>query len=335
MYSETAEYAKHKIFRNFVIVLTVIYFIFMFVNFFDNQLVLFATQALLFVSNLIIIFKFKKIIKAGYIDNLILVYSCTTLAIILFVFSQGMTANLNCMWMFIIPFIAYMNGIRRGFFITLVFVCLSIIIYLLIDQFDQSFNGIQLLNLISSIISVWVLTHTYERIKHKMTDILVETSKIDPLTKLKNRSQLYEIYHQYDTGVSALILIDVDQLKLINTEHGYLAGDAILINVAKIIAKHVGDDAYAFRVDGDEFAIFVPNAEEGHCLSMAKQIFADVVDYHPSFKNEFVTVQVSIGLAAIKTDGRNLDELIKKTNPLLQQARQSATDKIAIGGPCC
>ncbi len=335
MYSETAEYAQHKLFKNFVIVLTVIYFVFMFVNFFDNQFVLFAIQALIFISNLIIILKFQQIVKAGYIDNLILAYSVTTLAILLFVFSHGITTNLNCMWMFIIPFLSYMNGIRLGSIITLVFICLSIAIYLFIDQAKQSFNSIQFLNFILSIMSGWVLTHTYENIKHKMTDILVETSKIDPLTKLKNRSQLYDIYRQYRTGVVALILVDIDQLNLMNEEHGYLAGDAILINIAKIIANHVGDDAYAFRVDGDEFAIFVPNAEEEHCLRMAKQIFADIVDYHPSFKNEFVSVQVSIALNAIKTDGRNLDELIKKTNPLLKQAKQSATDKIAIGGPCC
>ncbi len=289
MYTATAEYAKYKIFRNFIIILTVIYFIFMFVNFFDNQFALFAIQALIFISNLIILLTFKKIVRAGYIKNLILVYSCVTLAIVLFVFLQGMTANLNCMWMFIIPFIAYMNGIRRGFIITSVFVCLSIVIYLLIDQVEQAFNGIKFLNLIASIVSIWVLTHTYEKIKNKMTDTLVEMSKIDPLTKLKNRSQLYEIYRQYRKGIVALILLDIDGLQLINDQHGHLAGDAILVNIAKIITKHTDDGSYSFRINGDEFAILIPSVYEEHCLSMAKQIFADIVDYQPSFKNEVVS----------------------------------------------
>ncbi len=307
----------------------------MFVNLFDNQFVLFAIQALIFVINLVIIAKFKKIIQRGYIDNLILAYSGTTLAIILFVFSQGMTANLNCMWMFIIPFIAYTNGPRLGFITTLIFVCLSIVIYLFIDQIEQDFNGIQFLNLMLSVVSVWVLTHSYERIKHKMTDILIESAKIDPLTKLKNRSQLYELYRQYRKGVVALILLDIDKLRLINEEYGYLAGDAILVNIAKIIAKDTTDGAYAFRVGEDEFAIFVPSADEDCCLSMAKQVFADIVDYQPSFKSKFVKVEVSIALASIETDGRNLDDLIRKTNALLQQAKQSSTDKIAIATPCC
>ncbi len=330
MYTETAEYAKYKVFKNFVITLTAIYFIFMFVNFFDKQFVLSAIQALILFSNVIIIIKFKKVVELGYIEKLIFAYSCVTLAILILVFAQGITANLNCMWMFIVPFLAYMNGVRSGFIITLVFVCLSILIYLSVDQIENSLNHIQFLNFITSILSIWVLTHTYEKIKYKMTNILVESAKINPLTKLQNRSQLYEIYRQYRQGEVALILLDIDKLRLINEEYGYLAGDAILVNIAKIIANDTTDDAYAFRVGEDEFAIFVPSADEDRCLSMAKQIFADIVDYQPSFKSEFVKVGVSVALASIETDGRNLDKLITKTNELLQQAKQSSTDKIAM-----
>ncbi len=85
----------------------------------------------------------------------------------------------------------------------------------------------------------------------------------DSLTDLPNRGYLIREFEKrmasplgYDHP-PALLLIDVDNFKMINDGFGHAAGDLVLVEVANRLRETLGDDAMAARVGGDEFAILL------------------------------------------------------------------------------
>jgi diguanylate cyclase (GGDEF)-like protein len=96
----------------------------------------------------------------------------------------------------------------------------------------------------------------------------------DPLTALGNhRAFQEELARQIEEarrhGYSlALTLIDLDDLKRVNDEHGHAGGDGLLASMGRLIATSVRVADRGFRVGGDEFAILMPHtdAESAHII---------------------------------------------------------------------
>lgn len=82
----------------------------------------------------------------------------------------------------------------------------------------------------------------------------------DPLTGLLNRRGLERVQHL--RGPSHWVgVYDLDELKKTNDREGHAAGDRLLLCFARWLATTLGDDARAFRVGGDEFAVVCSRTE--------------------------------------------------------------------------
>jgi diguanylate cyclase (GGDEF)-like protein len=96
----------------------------------------------------------------------------------------------------------------------------------------------------------------------------------DPLTTLGNhRAFQEELARQIEEARRhgyplALTLIDLDDLKRVNDEHGHAGGDGLLASMGRLIATSVRVADRGFRVGGDEFAILMPHtdAEGAHII---------------------------------------------------------------------
>jgi diguanylate cyclase (GGDEF)-like protein len=96
----------------------------------------------------------------------------------------------------------------------------------------------------------------------------------DPLTSLGNhRAFQEELARQFESARRndyplALTLIDLDDLKRVNDEHGHAGGDGLLAAMGRLIRTSVRVGDRGFRVGGDEFAILMPHtdAEEAHII---------------------------------------------------------------------
>ena len=88
-----------------------------------------------------------------------------------------------------------------------------------------------------------------------------EDALLDVLTGLANHRGFQEelvrqLEHAERTGSAlSLLLVDVDDLKRVNDEHGHASGDRLLVAVGEIIQTSLHRNDRAFRVGGDEFAI--------------------------------------------------------------------------------
>src|SRR5204863_6927856 len=90
---------------------------------------------------------------------------------------------------------------------------------------------------------------------------------LDALTSLHNRRYFHETLgrevaraHRYDRRL-ALILLDLDDFKVVNDRIGHLAGDAVLAEIAERVREVVRSADIACRVGGDEFAVILPESE--------------------------------------------------------------------------
>ena len=103
------------------------------------------------------------------------------------------------------------------------------------------------------------------------------------------------IQHAARTGQYALALVDLDRFKRINDALGHGAGDVVLANVARSIARAVGDKGMVARWGGEEFLVVLPKVSLERALSIIEHVRAEVEDeYAMDGVAERVTISAGV-----------------------------------------
>ena len=133
----------------------------------------------------------------------------------------------------------------------------------------------------------------------KVIHQLYEKAYTDSLTGLKSRAAFgpaQEKRKGSNSGISSLLMVDVDDFKGINDQYGHRAGDAALKSLASILRKTVRDKDSVFRWGGDEFVVILPDASLENAGVVAERIRAAVEN------GGLYSLTVSIGVAKIAND---------------------------------
>ncbi|QKE82539.1 diguanylate cyclase [Arthrobacter sp. NEB 688] len=123
----------------------------------------------------------------------------------------------------------------------------------------------------------------------------------DQLTGLPNRRQLDTLIscHAQTARMrsrGALLLIDLDHFKQVNDTRGHAAGDTLLADVARVMARVVGTSGTVGRRGGDEFEVLLPEADQSAAEAVAWAL-VDAVDKHGR------TTQLELGCAVSASIG--------------------------------
>lgn len=142
----------------------------------------------------------------------------------------------------------------------------------------------------------------------------------DPLTKLPNRSQFQDrLESMLLTGRPlALLLVDLDEFKMINDTYGHAAGDAVLRHVGDVLSELANENkGFAARLGGDEYAIVIPSDHPVRLTTLCQRILSDVAKPF-TFEGETFEIGLSIGLAtstqACQSEPATLDLLSRVTD---------------------
>jgi diguanylate cyclase (GGDEF)-like protein len=159
----------------------------------------------------------------------------------------------------------------------------------------------------------------------------------DPLTGLLNRSALFqhldkELVRVQRTGGSlCVVMIDVDFFKSVNDEHGHLAGDAVLRDLAKRFEGVLRTYDAVGRFGGEEFLMVLANCDSAYGQAVAERLRGHLAAQRVRLNGLELPVTASFGVAA--TENRrhcDAESLIRAADAALYRAKAAGRDRVCL-----
>jgi diguanylate cyclase (GGDEF)-like protein len=168
---------------------------------------------------------------------------------------------------------------------------------------------------------------------------LEQLALTDHLTGLRNRHYLAEALGHAFTGHRAgdrafsLIMLDIDQFKLVNDVHGHATGDLVLQELARILTGSVRGTDVVARWGGEEFIIFLAQAPLAVAARVAEKLRIGVQDHDWSRIAPDLGVTISLGVvSAGEHPELDLDGLIARVDSLLLEAKGQGRNRVLMVG---
>lgn len=167
---------------------------------------------------------------------------------------------------------------------------------------------------------------------HNTNEKLLKMATTDQLTGLCNRYKINEILSNEKNRSSrfgahfSIILIDIDDFKMINDTYGHIAGDQVLIEFADIILTSSRVTDIAGRWGGEEFIVILPQTEKTDAAILAKHL-KEKINSH-SF-SEVGRQSASFGVAECRSS-EDIKEIIKKADNALYKAKKLGKNRVCI-----
>jgi diguanylate cyclase (GGDEF)-like protein len=186
-------------------------------------------------------------------------------------------------------------------------------------------NDRRLFELLSNQVSIGVENSQLERslgVLTRLEEALRHQANHDALTGLANRTMLNDVLTASETGDKAVLLIDLDDFKVINDSLGHGAGDEVLIEVSRRLRSAVRSGDLVARLGGDEFAIVLgTKVNPSLAVETAERVSA-IMAPHMFISGRQVHVHASIGVA-VATSGIALEELLRSADVAMYQAKSA------------
>jgi diguanylate cyclase (GGDEF)-like protein len=163
---------------------------------------------------------------------------------------------------------------------------------------------------------------------------LERDSNLDALTKVFNRRALSTHLSNICTkkGIPYelhLVILDIDDFKIINDTYGHIAGDKILIFIANILKKTLRDGDKIFRYGGEEFVLILNRIDAIHCRKILERLLELVGKNKLLYKGESIDVTISIG-ATVFVDDDTPDSLLERADKAMYAAKQAGKNTIRV-----
>jgi diguanylate cyclase (GGDEF)-like protein len=158
-----------------------------------------------------------------------------------------------------------------------------------------------------------------------------ERARTDSLTGLLNPDGFVEAARReiersrrHDHIVS-LGYIDCDDFKAVNDARGHAAGDALLREVARVLATSVRTADVVARVGGDEFVLLMPEIGPEQAREAAVRLRRELSE---AMRRSGWPVTFSVGLATFRPPPPGVEILLREADDLLYEAKRSGKDKV-------
>ncbi|HVT59268.1 MAG TPA: EAL domain-containing protein [Thermoanaerobaculia bacterium] len=182
---------------------------------------------------------------------------------------------------------------------------------------------------------IWLLEEERTR-AYLASEQIAHLAYYDPLTELANRNLFHEhlrlaIARIGGSGLGvAVFLLDLDRFKSINDSLGHRAGDGLLRLVAERLRGSLRPGDTIARLGGDEFAVLLPAvAGERDMVRLAEKVVAGL--RRPfSLGGRDVVVTASLGISRYPDDGADAEELLKKADVAMYQAKLRGRDGLQL-----
>ena len=175
----------------------------------------------------------------------------------------------------------------------------------------------------------------------KLRESLRQQSVRDMLTGLYNRRYLEESVRrellrsaraqaQGSSYGLSMLMIDIDNFKRFNDEHGHNVGDKVLREVAQVLKSQTRDSDVAARFGGEEFIVVLTDTPPGLALERAEQMRWSVESLARASGDTLPSVTISIGVAEFPSDGNTLEALVLRADSALYEAKRAGRNRVVV-----
>jgi len=167
-------------------------------------------------------------------------------------------------------------------------------------------------------------------------ETLEQLAMTDSLTELANRKQIMvdlatniKHYRRYASEFS-ILMIDIDYFKSVNDSHGHLVGDAVLVQLSKILKKSLRVVDSAGRYGGEEFIVILGKTDIQEGLQAAERIRKEVDKHVFTCENVSLHITISIGLTGVVAEDKKGISLIGRADKALYEAKAAGRNRIFL-----
>jgi diguanylate cyclase (GGDEF)-like protein len=153
-------------------------------------------------------------------------------------------------------------------------------------------------------------------------------SEYDPLTMLYNR-RTFERYVRDNiergsrTGsMFSIVLIDIDDFKLINDVYGHHTADMVLKELSERLKKSLRKMDIPARFGGDEFVVLLPDLPRDTARAIAKRLQDKLSSTPVKIENKEISLSVSAVVVSYPQDGTGEEELITYAEYLMREVKR-------------
>jgi diguanylate cyclase (GGDEF)-like protein len=201
-----------------------------------------------------------------------------------------------------------------------------------------SLVGFAIAVLLVAVVLAWTFLRPFDDLARSQAQLEVlyrearEDSLHDGLTGLRNHRSFQEeldrqleIHRRHKVPVS-LLLIDLDDLKVVNDAEGHPAGDHLLVSMASSIRDALRYGDRGFRIGGDEFAVILPHTEAPDALIAANRLRHFCL--RPASGER--AIPFSGGISSVPLLAIDRGELFRQADAALYRCKRSGRGTVAV-----
>ncbi len=158
-------------------------------------------------------------------------------------------------------------------------------------------------------------------------------SERDPLTDLGNRGYTESGVNEYlqkHRGQGALLMIDVDNFKLVNDNLGHQAGDQVLRDLGQLLQAAFRSSDIVGRIGGDEFVAFMKDITDRHLAEKKAQAINEAFRKSFAGMDCVFAISASVGIAMVREEDSRFDELLHRADLALYHRKQHGKNGYAF-----
>ncbi len=122
----------------------------------------------------------------------------------------------------------------------------------------------------------------------------------------------------------SIVMVDLDRFKKINDTYGHDAGDRALKTISQFFQRNIRDVDAIGRYGGEEFVMLIPDADKEAAFCLAERLRKELAKVK---LEDLPPITISLGMATYPADGTDIEELIKKADAAMYEAKQKGRNK--------
>jgi diguanylate cyclase len=180
-----------------------------------------------------------------------------------------------------------------------------------------------------------VAVDTQQRMEKLQEELqqLSEVVRIDQLTGVLNRRGMDEAFsteiarYRRSGELLSIALLDIDNFKLLNDQHGHAAGDSALKHLAGVVKRAVRPTDIVTRMGGEEFVVILPNTNlEEAVVTMSRLQRALTKEYFLG-NNQKLLITFSAGVALFKTED-DVNSILARADQAMYLAKKRGKNRV-------